>query len=145
MSERVAARPGPSCHWRGHLSGLLTTYVGLVDLHGPRQQLPAGSYGQPPSGAVFVTVGVASAVPRSFVFGSPKAGGAFVFMAASLLAAGLLMFLVRRPRAARASQQPRRHPAARAADALASASGASPDPLYGQPTSALLSGRHKTH
>lgn len=78
--------------------------------------------------------------------GGTNSGAAFIFMAACLLAAGLLMFLVKRPRVVPPEEKVRRSRARAAAAALAARSGASPDPLAdGEPVSALHSGRWKTY
>ncbi|MGI8505257.1 MAG: MFS transporter [Solirubrobacteraceae bacterium] len=77
--------------------------------------------------------------------GGTKSGAAFLFMAGSLLAAGLLMFLVKRPQV-RTAEPPRRAKVKTATTALASLAGASPDPLVGPGhLSALHSGRRKTY
>ncbi|MGI8557895.1 MAG: MFS transporter [Solirubrobacteraceae bacterium] len=89
--------------------------------------------------------GFAGAYVVGVLGGGTKSGAAFLFMAGSLLAAGLLMFLVRRPQVA-TDEQVSRSTARAAAAALAARSGASPDPLLGPGhVSALHAGRWKTH
>jgi len=90
--------------------------------------------------------GFAGAYVVGALGGGTKSGAAFLFMAGSLLAAGLLMFLVKRPQQVRGADQVSRSKAKAAATALAALSGASPDPLLGpEPVSALHSGRRKTY
>ena len=88
--------------------------------------------------------GFAGAYVVGALGGGTKSGAAFIFMAASLLAAGLLMFLVKRPRVIEpeTAKQLRR---ARARSAAGSWAGSSRDPLAGSVQSALHSGRRKTH
>jgi len=89
--------------------------------------------------------GFAGAYVVGALGGGTKSGAAFIFMGACLLAAGLLMFLVKRPQMVEQDEGPRRT-RARAAAALAARAGASPDPLPGGMSgSALHSGRWKTH
>ncbi len=88
--------------------------------------------------------GFAGAYVVGALGGGTKSGAAFIFMAASLLAAGLLMFLVRRPRVIEPENaKPLRR--ARARSTAASWAGSSRDPLVGSVQSALHSGRRKTH
>ncbi len=89
--------------------------------------------------------GFAGAYVVGVLGGGTKSGAAFLFMAGSLLAAGLLMFLVKRPKP-RTEEQVGRSETKAAAGALAAASGATPDPLVGPaPVSALRNGRGNTH
>jgi sugar phosphate permease len=90
--------------------------------------------------------GFAGAYVVGALGGGTKSGAAFIFMAASLLAAGLLMFLVKRPPVLAPDEKVRRTRTRTAAAALAARAGASPDPLAGgAPVSALHSGRWKTY
>jgi nitrate/nitrite transporter NarK len=90
--------------------------------------------------------GFAGAYVVGALGGGTNSGAAFIFMAGSLLAAGLLMFLVKRPRVVAPDEGARLNKARAAAAALAARAGASPDPLTGRAeVSALRSGRLKTH
>ncbi|HEY5193962.1 MAG TPA: MFS transporter [Solirubrobacteraceae bacterium] len=90
--------------------------------------------------------GFAGAYVVGALGGGTKSGGAFIFMAACLLAAGLLMFLVKRPRVVEQEERPRGPRMRSAAAVLAARAGTSPDPLVGGSLeSALHSGRRKTH
>jgi sugar phosphate permease len=90
--------------------------------------------------------GFAGAYVVGALGGGTKSGAAFIFMGGSLLAAGLLMFLVKRPRVLTPEEEVRRSRAGAAAAALAARAGATPDPLAGGASvSALHSGRWKTH
>lgn len=78
--------------------------------------------------------------------GGTKSGAAFLFMAASLLAAGLLMFLVRRPQRVEQAGTIRRARTKATVEALPARPAASPDPVAGGTSlSALCSGRGKNH
>lgn len=91
--------------------------------------------------------GFAGAYVVGALGGGTNSGAAFIFMAACLLAAGLLMFMVRRPQVVQHDEQRLRRTRIRAAGSvLAARAGASPDPLVGTASqSALHSGRWKTH
>jgi sugar phosphate permease len=90
--------------------------------------------------------GFAGAYVVGALGGGTKSGAAFIFMAGSLLAAGLLMFLVKRPRVVAPDERARADKARAAAAALAACAGVSPDPLTGRAqVSALHSGHLKTH
>ena len=90
--------------------------------------------------------GFAGAYVVGALGGGTNSGAAFIFMAASLLAAGLPMFLVKRPRVLEGEEKLQRTRMRSAAAVLAAGAGASPDPLLGGALeSALHSGRRKTH
>ncbi len=87
--------------------------------------------------------GFAGAYVVGALGGGAKSGAAFIFMAASLLGAALLMFLVKRPRVI--EPEPKRPGRARSRSAASAWGASSRDPLVRSVQSALHSGRRRSH